>query len=180
MLACHAGAGYRSVMETAISQHFGEIALAPAGSRAVAGSFTLGGAPVELDLNITDQDRLDEASLHKVDYRLRFLPELVESVRELIGQELDEEDSAADQYRRFHCQNLKDGDVAAVFGVERPEDISKDVFLRALRLAHVGIFPGQPERYFVLDFTLGKGFTDEVLIAAADSDGVVDDEVVWD
>lgn len=180
MLACRAGAGYRSVMETAVSQHFGEIALAPAGSRAVAGRFSLGGAPVELDLNITDQDRLDEASLHKVDYRLRFLPELVESVRELIGQELDDEESAADQYRRFHCQNVADGEVKSVFGVERPEEITRDVFLRALRLAHVGIFPGQPERYFVLDFTLGEGFTDEVLVAAADSDGMVDDEVLWD
>ncbi|MBL0705129.1 DUF2004 domain-containing protein [Sinomonas cellulolyticus] len=167
-------------METATSQHFGEIALAPAGSRAVAGSFTLDGAAVELDLNITDQDRLDEASLHKVDYRLRFLHELVESARELIGQELDEQDSAADQYRRFHCQNLRAGEAAEVFGVEHPEDISKDVFLRALRLAHVGIFPGQPERYFVLDFTLGRGFTDEVLVAAADADGLVDDEVLWE
>ena len=93
-------------METATSQHFGEIALAPAGSRAVTGSFTLDGEAVELDLNITDQDRLDEASLHKVDYRLRFLPELVESARELIGQELEDEDSPAHQYRRFHDPSL--------------------------------------------------------------------------
>ncbi|MDQ4491529.1 DUF2004 domain-containing protein [Sinomonas sp. ASV486] len=167
-------------METAISQHFGEIALAPASSRAVTGRFTLGGAPVELDLNITDQDHLDEAALHKVDYRLRFLPELVDSARELIAQELDDKESPAGQYRRFHCQNLHDGEAKEVFGVESPEEITTEVFLRALRLAHVGIFPGQPERYFVLDFTLGEGFTDEVLIAAADSDGVVDDEVVWD
>jgi hypothetical protein len=167
-------------METAVSQHFGEIALAPAAGRAVTGTVTLDGVPVELDLNITSQDRLDEAALHKVDYRLRFLPELVESVRELIAQELDDEDSAADQYRRFHCQNLRDGEVLSVFGVHHPDDISRDVFVRALRLSHVGIFPGQPERYFVLDFTLGSGFTDEVLVAAADSDGMVDDEVLWE
>lgn len=163
-----------------MSQHFGEIALAPAGGRAVAGRFTLDGVPVQLDLNITGQERLDEAALHKVDYRLRFLPELVESVRELIGQELEDEDSAAEQYRRFHCQNLADGEVRSVFGVDRPEDITDEVFLKALRLAHVGIYPGQPERYFVLDFTLGEHFTDEVLIAAADSDGMVDDEILWD
>jgi hypothetical protein len=44
----------------------------------------------------------------------------------------------------------------------------------------VGIFPGQPERYFVLDFTLGAHFTDEVLVASADEDGVVDDEILWE
>jgi hypothetical protein len=44
----------------------------------------------------------------------------------------------------------------------------------------VGIYPGQPERYFVLDFTLGEHFTDEVLVASADEDGVVDDEIVWE
>ncbi|MFC0490101.1 DUF2004 domain-containing protein [Sinomonas atrocyanea] len=167
-------------METAVSQHFGEIALAPGGGRAVAGRFTLDGVPVELDLNITAQDRLDEAALHKVDYRLRFLPELVESVRELIGQQLEDADSAAEQYRRFHCQNVDDGEVRSVFGVDRAQDITDEVFLKALRLAHVGIFPAQPERYFVLDFTLGEHFTDEVLVAAADADGVVDDEVLWD
>ena len=54
------------------------------------------------------------------------------------------------------------------------------VFLKALKLGHVGIYPGQPERYFVLDFTLGEHFTDEVLVASADEDGVVDDEIVWE
>ena len=32
----------------------------------------------------------------------------------------------------------------------------------------------------VLDFTLGSHFTDELLVAAADEDGVVDDEILWE
>ena len=63
---------------------------------------------------------------------------------------------------------------------EDRSQLTNDVFLKALKLGHVGIYPGQPERYFVLDFTLGSHFTDEVLVASADEDGVVDDEILWE
>jgi hypothetical protein len=164
----------------AISQHFGPVVLSTEGSRAVPGTFSVEGARVPLELTISDHDHLDEAAVHKVDYRLRFLPELIDSVRERITQELDDDESAASQFRHFHCQNLGNGSVKKVFGVEDPAELTPEVFVRALRLARVGIYPGQPERYFVLDLTLGEGFTDEMLVAAADADGVVDDEILWD
>ncbi|MEN2744656.1 DUF2004 domain-containing protein [Sinomonas halotolerans] len=166
-------------METAVSRHFGEIALTPAGERLISGSYEFDGRRIDLDLCLGEHDHLDEAALHKVDYRLRFLPELVESARERIGQTLEDEESAALEYMHFHRENLKNGRVREVFGVDTPAEIDEDRFVSALRLARIDIFPGQPERYFVLGFTLGEGFTDEVLEAAADEDGVVDDEVVW-
>ncbi|MDQ4504589.1 DUF2004 domain-containing protein [Sinomonas sp. ASV322] len=167
-------------METAVSRHFGEIALTPAGQRIISGRYEHDGVPIDLDLSIGEHERLDEAEVHKVDYRLRFLPELIEAARERIAQDLEDEDSSVVEYRHFHCQNLEDGKIRELFGVERSDEVDDDHFVRALRLSRVGIFPGQPERYFVLDFTLGQGFTDEVLVAAADEDGVVDDEVNWD
>lgn len=179
MLAPPVERDYRDGME-AVSQHFGAVALTPAGARAVTGTFAVEGDSVPLELTISDHDRLDEAAVHKVDYRLRFLPELIDSVRERIAQELDDDESAVSQYRHFHCQNVANGSVKKVFGVEDPADLTPEVFVRALRLVRVGIFPGQPERYFVLDLTLGEGFTDEMLVAAADADGVVDDEITWD
>lgn len=167
-------------METAVSQHFGEIALTPAGQRVISGQYEHEGVPVDLDLSFGEHDRMDESCIHKVDYRLRFLPELIEAARERIALDLTDEDSPAVEYRHFHCQNLTDGKIRELFGVEKSDAVDDDAFVRALRLTRVGIFPGQPERYFVLDFTLGRGFTDEVLVAAADEDGVVDDEVSWD
>ena len=122
----------------------------------------------------------DEAAMHKVDYRLRFLPELVDEVRQMIADELEQEGTSPQEYLRFHCSALKDEHLQKVFGVEDRSQLTNDVFLKALKLGHVGIFPGQPERYFVLDFTLGSHFTDEVLVASADEDGVVDDEIVWE
>jgi hypothetical protein len=167
-------------METAVSRHFGEIALAPAGQRVIPGRYEHDGVPIDLDLSIGEHDRLDEACLHKVDYRLRFLPELIDSARERIALDLQDEESPAVEYRHFHCQNLQNGKVHELFGVESQDEVDDEAFVRALRLTKVGIYPGQPERYFVLGFTLGEGFTDEVLLAAADEDGVVDDEVEWE
>ncbi|WP_077487779.1 DUF2004 domain-containing protein [Sinomonas mesophila] len=167
-------------METAVSPHFGQVALASTGHRLITGSYDYKGTPVDLDLSIGEHERLDEAALHKVDYRLRFLPELIDAARERISQDLEDEDSPAVEYMHFHRQNLHNGKARELFGVDTPEEVDADRFVAALRLAKVGIFPGQPERYFVLGFTLGEGFTDEILVAAADEDGVVDDELSWD
>ena len=114
---------------------------------------------MELDLNVNAHDHFDEAAMHKVDYRLRFLPELVDQVREMIAEELEQEGTSPQEYRHFHCNAIKDEHLKKVFGVEDKSQLTDEVFLKALKLGHVGIFPGQPERYFVLDFTLGPHFT---------------------
>ena len=86
---------------------------------------------------------------------LRYLPELVDEVREMIAEELEQEGTSPQEYLRFHCNAIKDEHLQKVFGVTDKSQLTNAVFLKALKLGHVGIFPGQPERYFVLDFTLG-------------------------
>ena len=93
---------------------------------------------------------------------MRYLPELVDEVREMIAEELEQEGTSPQEYLRFHCNAIKDEHLQKVFGVTDKSQLTNAVFLKALKLGHVGIFPGQPERYFVLDFTLGSHFTDEV------------------
>ena len=180
MLECAAVQVYVETMSKVASRHFGEIELNHGKDHFVAAKHELRGHPLELDLNITAHDHFDEAALRKVDYRLRFLPELVDEVRDMIAEELEQEGTSPQEYLRFHCNALKDEHLKKVFGVEDRSQLTNDVFLKALKLGHVGIYPGQPERYFVLDFTLGEHFTDEVLVASADEDGVVDDEIVWE
>jgi hypothetical protein len=171
---------YLEDMSKVASQHFGEIELNHGREHCYVASHELAGNQLELDLNVAPHDHFDEAALHKVDYRLRYLPELVDQVRDMIAEELDQEGTNPQQYLHFHSNQLKDDQLRAVFGVEDKSQLTKDVFLKALKLGHVAIYPGQPERYFVLDFTLGSHFTDELLVAAADEDGVVDDEILWE
>lgn len=162
------------------SKHFGEVELNHGRDHFFVAKHELGDHQLELDLNVTAQDHFDEAALHKVDYRLRFLPELVDQVREMIAEELDQDGTNPQQFLHFHCSQLKEEQLESVFGVKEKEQLTNDVFLKALKLGHVAIYPGQPERYFVLDFTLGSKFTDELLVVAADEDGVVDDEILWE
>ena len=180
MLECTAYGVYVEGMNKVASQHFGEIELNHGRDHNIAAKHELRGHTLELDLNINAHDRFDEAAMHKVDYRLRYLPELVDEVREMIAEELEQDGTSPQEYLHFHCNALKDEHLQKVFGVEDRSQLTNDVFLKALKLGHVGIYPGQPERYFVLDFTLGSHFTDEVLVASADEDGVVDDEIVWE
>ncbi|MFJ5957127.1 DUF2004 domain-containing protein [Paenarthrobacter sp. NPDC092416] len=162
------------------SKHFGEIELNHGREHCYVASHELGGNQLELDLNVTAHDHFDEAAMHKVDYRLRYLPELVEQVRDMIAEELDQDGTNSQQFLHFHSTQLKEEQLEAVFGVREKTQLTNEVFLNALKLGHVGIYPGQPERYFVLDFTLGSHFTDELLVVAADEDGVVDDEILWE
>ncbi|MDJ0319975.1 DUF2004 domain-containing protein [Pseudarthrobacter sp. PS3-L1] len=167
-------------MNKVASRHFGEIHLSPGEEHRVAAVHELAGQPLTLDLIITPHDTFDEAAMHKVDFRLRFLPELVEQVRDMIAEELGQDGTSPQEYLRFHCNALKEEHLKSVFGVETRAELTNQVFLKALRLARLGIYPGQPERYFVLEFTLGTNFTDELLVASADQDGVVDDEILWE
>ncbi|MEZ2390037.1 DUF2004 domain-containing protein [bacterium RCC_150] len=167
-------------MSKVASKHFGEIELNHGREHCYVASHELAGNPLELDLNVTAHDHFDENALHKVDYRLGYLPELVDQVRDRIAEELDQDGTNSQQFLHFHSTQLKDEQLEAVFGVRDKAQLTNDVFLKALKLGHVAIYPGQPERYFVLDFTLGSHFTDEVLVVAADEDGVVDDEIVWE
>lgn len=167
-------------MSKVASKHFGEIELNHGREHCYVASHELAGTPLELDLNVGAHDHFDERALHKVDYRLGYLSELVEQVRDMIAGELEEEGTNSQQFLHFHSTQLKEEQLEAVFGVRDKDELTHDVFLKALKLGHVAIYPGQPERYFVLDFTLGSHFTDEVLVAAADEDGVVDDEILWE
>ncbi|MCA4131290.1 DUF2004 domain-containing protein [Arthrobacter sp. M4] len=167
-------------MSKVASQHFGVVELNHGREHNYAASHELAGHVLELDLNVTAHDHFDEAALHKVDYRLRYLPELIEQVRDMIAEELEQEGTNPQQYLHFHSTQLKEEQLKEVFGVSNKDELTNEVFLRALRLGHVGIYPGQPERYFVMDFTLGSHFTDELLVVAADEDGVVDDEILWE
>ncbi|MDP5226159.1 MULTISPECIES: DUF2004 domain-containing protein [Arthrobacter] len=164
-------------MSTVISEHFGELELNHGAAHCFTANHAVHGVPVEIELNFAAHERPDQASVHKADYRLHYLPELVDQVREMIIQELGIEGSQVQEYRRFHCQGLDPEKQWNTFGVTG--EVDDDAFVRALRLGHVGIFPDQPERYFVLDFSLGEHFSDETLVATADADGVVDDEINW-
>jgi hypothetical protein len=167
-------------MSKVASKHFGEIELNHGREHCYVASHELAGDPLELDLNVTAHDHFDEKALHKVDYRLGYLSELVDQVRDMIAEELDQDGTNSQQFLHFHSSQLKEEQLEAVFGVRDKTQLTKDVFLKALKLGHVAIYPGQPERYFVLDFTLGSHFTDELLVVAADEDGVVDDEILWE
>ncbi|MGJ3191257.1 DUF2004 domain-containing protein [Paenarthrobacter sp. FR1] len=162
------------------SKHFGEIELNHGREHCFVARHELAGNQLELDLNVAAHDHFDEAAMRKVDYRLRFLPELVDQVREMIADELDQDGTNPQQFLHFHSSQLKEEQLESVFGVRDKGLLTNDVFLKALKLGHVAIYPGQPERYFVLDFTLGSHFTDELLVVAADEDGVVDDEILWE
>ena len=68
----------------------------------------------------------------------------MDEVREMIAEELEQEGTSPQEYLRFHCNALKDEHLKKVFGVEDHSQLTNAVFLKALKLGHVGIFPASP------------------------------------
>ncbi|BAS09345.1 hypothetical protein AHiyo4_27670 [Arthrobacter sp. Hiyo4] len=135
---------YVEGMNRVASQHFGEIELNHGRDHNIAAKHELGGQLLELDLNINAHDHFDEAAMHKVDYRLRFLPELVDEVRQMIADELEQEGTSPQEYLHFHCSALKDEHLQKVFGVEERSQLTNDVFLKASSSATWAFSPASP------------------------------------
>ena len=114
------------------SKHFGEIELSNGREHCFVAKHEIGGSQLELDLNVAAHDHFDEAAMRKVDYRLRFLPELVDQVREMISEELDQDGTNPQQFLHFHCSQLKEEQLESVFGVRDKEQLTNNVFLKAL------------------------------------------------
>ena len=144
MLEWTAREDYVEDMNKVLSRHFGEIELNHGRDHNIAAKHELAGRPVELDLNINAHDHFDEAAMHKVDYRLRYLPELVDQVRDMIAEELDQEGTSPQEYRHFHCNAIKDEHLKKVFGVEDRSQLTNAVFLKALKLATWESTPASP------------------------------------
>ena len=104
-------------MSKVASKHFGDIELNHGREHCYVASHELAGNPLELDLNVTAHDHFDEKALHKVDYRLGYLPELVDQVRDMIAEELDQDGTNSQQFLHFHSNQLKEEQLEAVFGV---------------------------------------------------------------
>ncbi len=162
------------------SKHFGEIELNHGREHCFVARHELGGNQLELDLNVTAHDHFDEAAMRKVDYRLRFLPELVDQVREMIADELDQDGTNPPTVPALPQLAAQGRATRIGLWCQRQGPAHQRRLPESPQTRPRGIYPGQPERYFVLDFTLGSHFTDELLVVAADEDGVVDDEILWE
>src|SRR6478672_5518778 len=168
---------YVEVMSKVASQHFGEIELNHGRDHNFAAKHELAGQPLELDLSVNAHDHFDEAAMHKVDYRLRYLPELVDEVREMIAEELEQEGTSPQEYLRFHCNAIKDEHLQKIFGVREKSQLTNAVFLKALKLGQWESSPARRGAFLALTFPWADHSAGDLVGPWGDGAAVVGDEI---
>lgn len=84
----------------------------------------------------------------------------------------DGPDSPVTLYLEHHLDEMPEKAAMALFG--RPaDDVDVDAFLAKVQLCRVGLYPDEPERCAVFDYSLGKDVTQYILAVTFDSEGEI-------
>lgn len=138
-----------------------------------SGERSLHGHVVTVDLTLPGGETNPGACLDKVAPFVKDLAAFDANAREALGQDYEEgPDSAVGGYLDHHLDELDPKVITKIFGVV-PEAVDLHAFLRAARLARVGLYPSELDRCAVFDYTIGKDVTQYVLSVAFDGEGEV-------
>lgn len=136
-----------------------------------AATLTFAGHEVEVDVT------LDEPSSAPVEIqaRLALLDELSLHDRVARAAMAEEakggEETAPGLYIAHHRDELSQEAWTHVFGASGPETVDVESFLAQLQLVRVGLYPGDEDRYLLLDYMLPGKVTNYLLSVSFDPDG---------
>jgi hypothetical protein len=97
-----------------------------------------------------------------------------EIAREALRQEHHERpEGTVETYLSHHAEELGEKDLARIFGVDDPDDLTIGHLIDALQLKRIGLYPESDDYVAVFDFTIDEEATDYVLAVEFDPDGEV-------
>jgi hypothetical protein len=133
----------------------------------------LGGQRIQVDVSL--EAGLDVVALEHAAGLMANFARLEEEARKAMREDLASGDDEAVMvlYRAHHLAELEDAVTRDFFDRSAVAPAEDDTFLRALKLARVGIYPKSPEEMIVCDYTIGVEVTNYLVAVAFDSSGSV-------
>ncbi len=130
------------------------------------------GSEVPVDINV-DGDEFTKSMLEEVKAFIADVARFDDLSREALRQEHDKPEGTVDTYLSHHAEELGEKELASIFGVEDPDELTIDHLLDALRLKRIGLYPGSEDYVAVFDYTIDEEATDYLLAVEFDRDGEV-------
>lgn len=130
------------------------------------------GGEVPVDINV-DGDELTRPMLEEIKAFIADAARFDDISREAFRQEHSKPEGTVDTYLSHHAEELGEKDLARIFGVEDPDELTIDHLLDALQLKRIGLYPGSGDYTAVFDYTIDEEATDYLLAVEFDRDGKV-------
>ncbi|WP_299775917.1 DUF2004 domain-containing protein [uncultured Pseudoteredinibacter sp.] len=135
------------------------------------GSVNVDGKDVEIDLNF-ESESVDDELLECVATVTSRVPELANKAWAAISEDWDlgSESETARFYLQHHLDEFSEEEIVKLFGTQ---SVDKSVFLKALSLVRIGLYPEDDEMFSLFDIQLNQDLTDYLMSVSIDSDGQV-------
>lgn len=157
------GDGKQDDMAHFTTRLFGDVAVAPDGAY-VTREVSLGARSITRSLFVGME--LDQARLDRAASLVDALETLDARAREVIETNADE----VPGYIAFHLEELDDGVLRELFDADR-STIDRPAFLARLDLVGVSVHARSDAFSLVLDYSVGKTHTDQILAVSFDTAG---------
>lgn len=135
------------------------------------GSVKIDGKDVEIDLNF-ESESVSNDLLKDVEKLISKISKFAQQAWSAISEDwdLDAESETARFYLQHHMDEFGEGEIVKLFGTS---SVDKTVFLKALSLVRVGLYPEDEEMFSVFDIQLSPELTDYLMSVSIGSDGQV-------
>lgn len=131
------------------------------------------GSEVPVDVNV-DGDAFTRPMLEEIKVFIADAARFDEISREALEREHDEKpEGTVATYLSHHAEELSEKELAKIFGVDDPDDLTIDHLVDALQLKRIGLYPGSDDLTAVFDYTIDEEATDYILAVEFDRDGEV-------
>jgi len=135
------------------------------------GSVKIDGKDIEIDLNF-ESESVSNDLLKDVEKLISKISEFAQQAWSAISKDwdLDAESETARFYLQHHMDEFSEDEIVKLFGTS---SVDKTVFLKALSLVRVGLYPEDEEIFSVFDIQLSPELTDYLMSVSIGSDGQV-------
>lgn len=131
----------------------------------------LEGRIVDLDLNF-EAESIDVDSLRPVAAFLTLLREMVSHGRSAIAADFDLGDNSTVVKDYLAIHESIGGEIRDTLG---DPPVSKTRFLSALNIDRIGIYPEEKDGFAIIDFILGDGITNYLIVVTFNTSGEITD-----
>ena len=137
--------------------------------------FEHAGRTIYIDLNF-EEEGIDEEKLHAMKQNLENLSSIIGIAAKAVEDDFLTAGTPM-EYVEHHLEVMSGDELDEILKDADKNTTEEQQLFSILKLYRIGFYPGE-ENAMVLDFTIGKGVTDYIVVVNMDEEGTVNDIVM--
>jgi hypothetical protein len=135
------------------------------------GKVKIGEDHIDIDLNF-ESESVTESLLAAVSNTVGQISEFASRAWKAISDDwdLNEESETARFYLQHHLDEFSEEEILKLFGTNK---IDKEVFIKALSLVRIGLYPEDEDMFVIFDIQLSQELTDYLMSVSISQEGQV-------